>query len=93
MLCDHILADSGVNFTLAVMPKGAKVLDNYEHFACCTGQTHMVWDFEKNLGLGKSASQIRGKLGVKLAGKLGLEPRVLAREKLLPTPPPHFFIY
>ena len=37
MLCDRILADSGVNFALAVMPKGVEALDNYEHFACRTG--------------------------------------------------------
>ena len=42
MLCDRILADSGVNFTLVDMPKGVKVLDKYEHFACCTGQTLVV---------------------------------------------------
>ena len=41
MLCDRILAGSGVNFALVDMPKGVEALDKYEHFACCTGQTHM----------------------------------------------------
>ena len=57
--CSVIVYSQTVESTLPWwICQGVEALDNYEHFACCTGQTHMARDLCETLGL-RSASIAR----------------------------------